>query len=135
MSTTAVSKSHPWCQSSLWLALWLALVTLFGCSDATDENPSDATAMEVSELLQGGIEGEATVRGFVVWSDASARLCEVLLESFPAQCGGPWIAIANPELLDVSFDATGGVQWTPGYVEVEGFYDGNRLVLNADGSG
>jgi len=135
MSITAVGKSQPWCPSWLWLSLALALVTLGGCSGALDENPSATTTMEVSELLESEPEREARVRGFVVLHNASARLCETLMESFPAQCGGLWITIANPELLDVSFDATGGVQWTPGSVELEGFYDGNRLLLNADDSG
>jgi len=123
-----------------------ALLVLAGCSGSdevltttttpeptriTQPTPQDGDGvLDIAELLATGGEREVAVRGFVVWDDSSARFCEVLAESFPPQCGGISVILANPDALDVALETEGAVRWTQGFVTIEGFYDGEQLVIN-----
>ncbi len=92
---------------------------------------STATApLEVGALLGGEAPVEATVVGYVLWNDDDARLCEVLMESFPPQCGGESVAIANPEALEVELEQEQSVRWTNDRVQVVGTFDGTQLTLD-----
>jgi predicted secreted protein len=88
-------------------------------------------AVGVSALFDGEGPRAVTVGGFVVVDAGSARLCEVLMESLPPQCGWAWIVVPNIEGLDLEFERAGGVAWTPSPVEIAGFFDGTRFI--ADG--
>jgi len=97
--------------------------------DSQPPSTAAATApIEVGDLLDGDGARDATVRGFVVWDENQARLCEVLMESFPPQCGGQAVVISNPDQLDVELEIEGTVRWTQGFVEVAGFFDGGMFV-------
>ena len=105
----------------------------------TSDPPSTASAsapgpLEIDGLIEGGEASDVTVVGFVVWDDTSARLCSVLLESFPPQCGGPDVIITNPgsieaSLGDVTLQKEQAVRWTDQRVELRGNFDGQRLTL------
>lgn len=87
--------------------------------------------IEVGALFDGEGPRNAVVVGFVLWDDSGARLCEVLMESYPPQCGGMSLAIANPDGLDLESEEAQGVRWTPGRAELQVRYDGERLVLDS----
>jgi inhibitor of cysteine peptidase len=92
---------------------------------------ADDIPIGIAELLGNGEPRTATVMGFVLWDDTAARLCEVLMESFPPQCGGLAVVIANPEALDTGdLQTAQGVQWTDRFVELTGSFDGNQLTLD-----
>ncbi len=91
-------------------------------------------SVRVGDLFDGEGARQATVEGFVVWDATSARLCDVLMESFPPQCGSPWVVIANPDAFDEPLESAGGVRWTQGYVSITGYFDGDRLILGTDPS-
>ena len=93
-------------------------------------NEPGGDVIDVSMLVPGEVLPEATVRGAVVWDRGRARLCELLLESFPAQCGGTWVVIANPDRLTVEMDSAGDVRWTPSHVEIAGRFDGERFIVD-----
>lgn len=98
--------------------------------DSQPPSTAAATApIEVGDLLDGDGARDATVRGFVVWDENQARLCEVLMESFPPQCGGQAVVISNPDQLDVELEIEGTVRWTQGFVEIAGSFDGEVFVL------
>lgn len=100
--------------------------------ETTGPPPVTGTAtagVDVNDLLDLG-PGDVSVHGFVVWDESSARLCEVLLESYPPQCGGGAVEIADPEALTVDIEEARGVRWTPNAVTLVGFFDGDRLTLN-----
>jgi predicted secreted protein len=101
-------------------------------SEPTGPPPRTSTAtagIDVGELVDGE-SGDVAVRGFVIWDNTSARLCEVLLESYPPQCGGASVDIADPERLGVDLEEAQGVRWTSNVVTLVGSFDGERLVLN-----
>ncbi|NNC80310.1 MAG: protease inhibitor I42 family protein [Acidimicrobiales bacterium] len=98
--------------------------------DSQPPSTASATApVQVSDLFNGDGARDATVRGFVVWDENQARLCEVLMESFPPQCGGEAVVISNPEQLDVELETEGAVRWTQGFVEIAGSFDGEVFVV------
>ncbi len=88
--------------------------------------------VRVADLFDGEGARQAMVDGFVVWDDVSARLCDVLMESFPPQCGSPWVVIANPGSLIDPLESAQGVRWTQGVASIEGYFDGDRLVVGTD---
>ncbi len=87
------------------------------------------SAVPVSSLFDG--EGARLVRvsGFLLDDGASTRLCELLMESFPPQCGGAWVVIANPGLLDPELSEEQGIRWTDLPLVIDAQFDGDRLVL------
>ncbi len=107
------------------LSMALALVVLMSCS-AGSESPS---TLDVARLASGGSLANAAVEGAVVWDDTGARLCQSLMESFPAQCGDPSVAISNPDAIDADFDESGGVRWTPNFVTLSGQFDGTQFTI------
>jgi hypothetical protein len=67
------------------------------------------------------------VRGFFLASDGKARLCSVVLESYPPQCGGGAVAVTGEVPADVmdALDSTSEpdlAQATWGWVEVVGTF-------------
>lgn len=101
-------------------------------STATVPDPDPGGVIDVTELFDGEGPRDATVRGYLLWDTTSARLCEVLMESFPPQCGGLWVVIANPAALNVATEETQGVRWTDSFVELQGSFDGDRFILDED---
>lgn len=102
--------------------------------DSTEPRISTASApdgaIQVGDLFNGDGAREVVVSGAVVWGQDGARLCEVLMESFPPQCGGDSVVIANPEKLDVTLETNGDVRWTQGHVDIAGLFDGTELVVD-----
>jgi len=61
------------------------------------------------------------VQGFVYRSGETNALCELLAESYPPQCGGESLVIANPEATDdIVLTEAEDVQWSEDYVPVFG---------------
>ncbi len=73
----------------------------------------DAIAYRGNEII--------AVQGFVFRSGETNALCELLAESYPPQCGGESLVIANPEATDdIVLTEAEGVQWSEDYVTVFG---------------
>ena len=107
----------------------VALVAACGSESTTDTSDSAIAPIEVAELLDGSSPVDASVIGFVVIDDGGARLCEALAESFPPQCGGPAVVIANPDVLTVALEQEQSVRWTNERVRLDGTYDGTQFTL------
>ena len=69
--------------------------------------------LSVSEALVTDATGTIAVKGFLVADDRSARLCELLAESMPPQCGGAWIEVSGYEgALSAPIQSAQGIDWT-----------------------
>lgn len=89
---------------------------------------SEAIAYEGTEVV--------AVRGYFVSAGSVARLCEVLAESYPPQCGGVSVGVSNPEALsDVVLSEEGGTQWSEGYITVLGRIVDGELTIASNVSG
>lgn len=90
--------------------------------------PPTGETVPLSDLVDFGL-GDVVVAGFLVDNGSRVRLCDALAESYPPQCGGASVVIANPELLDLDWSEEQGVRWTDLPVVLEGTYDGRELML------
>ena len=69
--------------------------------------------LTVGEALTTDATGILAVQGFLLDDGSGYRLCEVLAESFPPQCGGATVGITNfEEVLGVPLANSQGVSWT-----------------------
>ncbi len=77
--------------------------------------------LSVAEALETDATGVIAIRGFIVADAGSARLCELLAESLPPQCGGASIVLAGftadglAELPDdeaLGLETAQGITWT-----------------------
>jgi hypothetical protein len=100
-------------------------------SDATDEPITPSSSLTVSQVLAAGsIDGSFVVSGFLfVDAEGNAVLCDLVLESYPPQCGGDSIAVAGeiPFLDELTTDQ--GLHWSDGPVELEGTFDGTTFTI------
>ena len=102
---------------------------------ATDDPISPVSGMvadgglSVSDALTTDATGVVAVSGFLFIDGEGSRLCEVLAESFPPQCGGASIPL---EGFDASLEETQseqGITWTDNHVIVFGeVIDGTLMV-------
>ncbi len=86
--------------------------------------------LTVSQALETDAEGIIAVQGFLFIVDGEARLCELLAESFPAQCGGASLPVTNyEEVLGTPTIEEQGVTWTDEVVTFLGeIVDGTLVV-------
>jgi hypothetical protein len=88
--------------------------------------------LTVADAMTTDATGVIAVKGFLLVDDSGARLCEVLAESYPPQCGGASISITNyEEVLSVPLSSTQGVSWTDDYVSFLGEMVDGTLVVDA----
>jgi hypothetical protein len=77
--------------------------------------------LTVSEALGTDAGGPIAVSGFVVEDAAGLRLCEALAESYPPQCGGAALPLADTSTIDPDeLQSAQGVTWTDYPVTVLG---------------
>jgi hypothetical protein len=91
--------------------------------------------ISVSEALASDLDGPLLVNGYLVVVDGEVRLCELLAESYPPQCGGASLVVEGLDLSAYSLTREGGVSWTDGHVQVLGEVKDRRLVVSAASAG
>jgi len=96
------------------------------------------SGLTIEEALGSDVAGIVAVRGYLFDDGTGLRLCSVLAESFPPQCGGASMPVegfgfdrisglADDELVRV--EQSGGVTWTDGPVTLFGeVVDGTFVV-------
>lgn len=116
------------------LATTLALVTLAGCGGGEDDGrDGDGSAaaygpggVSVEEARARG--GTQLVRGSLLARAGEVRLCSMLAESFPPQCGEPSLVVEGLDLASVVGTTTAeGVTWSEREVRLHGAVDGDVL--------
>ena len=91
--------------------------------------PDDEDAISVTEFLAAGPRDPVPVRGLLFDDGSGLRLCDALAESFPPQCPGDFVLIANPADGLADFTVEQGVRWTDRPVVVIGRYSEGELVV------
>ena len=85
-----------------------------GAADPGVVSPLDGGGLGIGDVLASDIDGGFAITGFYFRDDRGLRLCELLAESFPPQCGGAEIpfddgaGVVDPDDLDSSQ----GVTWS-----------------------
>lgn len=81
-----------------------------------DGEPGDGPGMSVAgALTHGPTDDLVTITGFLFAdADGTVMLCEMILESFPPQCGGERIAVDGLDLSTLELEEANGVRWAEG---------------------
>ena len=91
--------------------------------------PDDEDAISVIQLVASAPEGAVVVRGLLFDDGSGLRLCDALAESFPPQCPGDFVVIANPGDVAADFSVEQGVRWTDRPVVVFGRMADSELTV------
>jgi hypothetical protein len=84
----------------------------------------------VQQATEQGDPGPIVVAGFFFNDGSTARLCDLIAESFPQQCGGASLVVVNPEdLVDVPLVEEGTSQWSDGFVVISATVAGDELTI------
>ena len=113
------------------------LAVACGSDDSGGTKAGDGAELtEIGQALNATNGSEVTVGGFlIVDTDGNSRLCSVLLESFPPQCGGDRIDLPGfevssvPNTKSVQF-SEGGIRtviWSDGQISIMGIRDTDGL--------
>ena len=99
------------------------------------EIPDDEAALTVAELLAAEPGGEVVVRGALFDDGSGLVLCGALAESFPPQCPGESVPVANPEAIDVELASAGAARWSDQPFTLLGVLadDGFKVVASRPG--
>ena len=83
-------------------------------ADPGVSTPLVGGGLGIPEVLAGKIDGGFAITGFYFEDDNGLRLCELLAESFPPQCGGAEIPFDNTaDVIDPDdLDSSQGVTWS-----------------------
>jgi len=73
--------------------------------------------------------GPVFVVGHLVITERGAKLCSVLLESFPPQCGGVSVGLDGVERLDAPLKTEQNVSWTDNHTSVWGYFEDGRILV------
>ena len=85
--------------------------------------------LTIPEALATDATGIIAVKGFLIDDGQEARLCELLAESLPPQCGGASVVIDSLDQIDPDeITSDGNVTWTDQLVTVLGELVDDTLV-------
>jgi len=125
-------RRHP---AVLILAL-LILITA-ACGSDRDSGVSSSGPLTVDAALTISDADTHTVEGFAVAVDGALRLCSVLAESDPPQCGGSRIAVVGDATADLeglfgeSLRTKAATAWTDSLVKLTGTIIDGQLHLES----
>jgi inhibitor of cysteine peptidase len=91
--------------------------------------PDDEDALSVGQVMTEQPAGEIIVSGLLFDDGSGLVLCEALAESFPPQCPGEALVIANPEDVVADFTQSGSVRWTDRVIVLMGELKNGRLEV------
>jgi hypothetical protein len=103
-------------------------------SDVSVDVPSGMLidgGLTIGQALAGDATGVIAVKGFLFIDETGARLCDLLAESFPPQCGGETLPISNfEEVLGTPLQSSQGISWTDIHVSFLGEIVDGVLVVD-----
>ena len=118
----------------------LAVVTIAGvlaaaCGGDDDDigsNPISGVGpgISIGEAMTSSFDGPLLVNGHLHVQSGQVRLCEVLAESFPPQCGGTSLVVEGLDLTTMDgLTSEGSVTWSDQPVQVLGTVEGEVLTV------
>ena len=102
-----------------------------GGGDAASSGFAVDGGLSIPDALAYEGDQVVAVKGFIVRTDQTDALCELLAPSYPPQCGGAMLTIENPEAISgMGLQEAGGVQWSDEYVTVFGPISNGHLTID-----
>ncbi|MDJ0767772.1 MAG: hypothetical protein QNJ12_03225 [Ilumatobacter sp.] len=91
-----------------------------GACGGDDEGDEPAGSVPVVEAIDDAPSGEFTLVGLLFDDGGGLVMCDALAESFPPQCPGERVVIANPDAVTADFTEAEGVRWTDSPASLRG---------------
>ncbi len=124
------------------LILLLAAATIVSafvasCGDDDSDMPPGpgsgvGPGISVGEALTSNLQGPLLINGHLHSQDGHVRLCELLAESFPPQCGGMALVVEGLDLTTMDgLTSEGPITWSDQLVQVLGTVEGAVLTVAA----
>ncbi len=119
----------------LLTVLAIAGVVAAACGDDEGDVPSGPISgvgpgISVDEALTSNLKGPLLINGLLHVEDGQVRLCAVLAESFPPQCGGRFLVVKGLDLMKVDgLTREGPVTWSDRPVQVLGALEDGVLTV------
>lgn len=98
--------------------------------EPVDPAPDDENAITLAELIAGGDATDVTVRTVLFDDGTGLVMCGALAESFPPQCPGDRVPIANPEAVQAVFTRQGEISWTDTVVVLTGTMNNGTFTVS-----
>lgn len=119
----------------------VAVLVLAACASGTDSGaPADdpgagstvpaGSGLSVEEAKASDLDSPLLVTGYIVADNEVVRLCDLLMESFPPQCGGESLLVEGLDLDGYETSSESGVRWTEAPTSILGNVDGETLHVN-----
>ena len=113
----------------------IASVVAAACGDDSGDQDSSPVSgvgpgISIAEALTSNLEGPLLVNGHLHVQNGVVRLCEVLAESLPPQCGGGILVVKGLDLKTMDgLTSAGSVTWSDQLVQVLGTVEGEVLTV------
>ena len=86
--------------------------------------------ISIGEAFTSNLQGQLLINGHLHAQNGQVRLCELLAESFPPQCGGKSFAVEGLVLTTMAgLTSAGSVTWSDQLVQVLGTVGGEVLTV------
>ena len=109
------------------------LATACGDDDSDlDSGPNSGVGpgISIGEAMASNLTGPLLINGFLHVQNDQVRLCELLAESFPPQCGGSSLVVKGLNLMTVEdLTSEGSVRWSDQPVQVLGIVEDEVLIV------
>jgi len=113
-----------------FVLLALMTVTLPACGGGPDSTVPGNSALTVKQALGAKPSGPVRVRGALIVSGGTARLCYAILESYPPHCGGPSLVVRGLDLDTIGeLTSASGVMWSDREVRLRGTVADGTLTV------
>ena len=112
--------------------LLLALLTLAiaACGSGTESGAPGNSAITVKQALTAKPGESVLVRGALIVSGGTTRLCYAILESYPPQCGVPSLVVRDLDLNTVGvLTSANSVTWSDREVRLRGTVTDGTLTV------
>ena len=122
------------------LILLLAVATIVSalaaaCGDedlASGPNSGVGPGISIGEAFTSNLQGPLLINGHLHAQNGQVRLCELLAESFPPQCGGRSLVVQGLDLTTMNGLTTeGSVTWSDQLMQVLGTLEGDVLTVGS----
>jgi hypothetical protein len=109
----------------------LLTVALAACGGGTESGSPGSSAITVKQALASKPSESVRVRGALIASGGTVRLCYAILESYPLQCGRPSFVVRGLDLDTVrELTTANGVTWSDREVRLRGTVADGALTVS-----
>ncbi len=134
----------------LLLTLLLAVALVAACDSPADEptpggvgTPANGgtsigmgPGISIADALASNSDQPLLVNGAIVATAQDTRLCDVLMESYPPQCGGDYLIVEGLDLSTIeNLQEASGVSWTDSPFQLLGTVENGVITVNSLTSG